>query len=200
MCETNSRKTKMRYFQDPCDENPRSFPCGICSKTVGKTMKAVQCDLCNYWNHIKCDNVDNKTYESLKNSDQSLTHFCKMCKEEIFAFQTLSDEQYITSIVKDININENLNLKTNPTPALKVLINDLENNDNEKESIEINCNYYDFSTAIPNSNKSNNSMFHLNLASLGLHKEELVTSLSLLNFECDCSNRNKDQICKNSDF
>ena len=28
-------------------------------------------------------------------------------------------------------------------------------------------------------------MFHLNLASLGLHKEELVTSLSLLNFEFD---------------
>ena len=28
-------------------------------------------------------------------------------------------------------------------------------------------------------------MFHLNLASLGLHKEELVTSLSLLEFEFD---------------
>ena len=175
----------MRYFQEPGDDKPSSFPCGICSKTVGKRMKAVQCDLCNYWNHIKCDNVDNKTYESLKKSDQSQTHFCKICKEEIFAFQTLSDEQYITSIVKDININENLNLKTNPTPALKVLINDLENHDNDEESIAINCNYYDFSTPIPNSKKNNNSMFHLNLASLGLHKEELVTSLSLLNFEFD---------------
>ena len=28
-------------------------------------------------------------------------------------------------------------------------------------------------------------MFHLNLASLGCHKEELVTSLSLLDFEFD---------------
>ena len=28
-------------------------------------------------------------------------------------------------------------------------------------------------------------MFHLNLASLGLHKDELVTSLSLLDFEFD---------------
>ena len=28
-------------------------------------------------------------------------------------------------------------------------------------------------------------MFHLNLASLGLHKDELVTSLSLLSFEFD---------------
>ena len=28
-------------------------------------------------------------------------------------------------------------------------------------------------------------MFHLNLASLGCHKEELVTSLSLLNFRFD---------------
>ena len=28
-------------------------------------------------------------------------------------------------------------------------------------------------------------MFHLNLASLGLHKDELVTTLSLLDFEFD---------------
>ena len=53
------------------------------------------------------------------------------------------------------------------------------------EPAAINCSYYDLLTPVTNSNKDNNSMFHLNLASLGLHKEELVTSLSLLNFEFD---------------
>ena len=145
-------------------------------------MKSIQCDICNYWNHIKCDLVDNKTYDSYKKNSLPFTHYCKICREEIFAFQALTDDEYVTSIVKDVNISEDLNLKSNPTPALKVLINDLEN---EEESITINSKYYDFSTPVPNSNKNNNSMFHLNIASLGLHKEELVTSLSLLNIDFD---------------
>ena len=95
-------------------------------------MKAIQCDLCNYWNHIKCDGVDNKTYESLKKSDDdSVTHFCKICKDEIFAFQTLSDEQYITSIVKNIDVKEDLNLRTSPSTSLKTLINDFSSHNTD---------------------------------------------------------------------
>ena len=37
-------------------------------------------------------------------------------------------------------------------------------------------------------------MFHLNLASLGLHKDELVTSLSLLDFEFDMIAASKTKI------
>ena len=175
----------MRYFNDPpeIEINPR-FPCGICNKNVNSNHKAVQCDLCNYHNHIKCDGVDNKTYDILVKSDDSVSHYCKICKEEIFAFQSLTDDQYIASIVKGIDVSENLNLRLFPPPALKILFNDLDNN-NKDETIAINCSYYDFSTPIPNSKKENNSMFHLNIASLGLHKEELVTALSLLNLDFD---------------
>ena len=86
--------------------------------------------------------------------------------------------------MENVEINENLNFKLSPSPILKTLFNSLDNL-NKDESNAINCSYYDFSTPIPNSNKKNNSMFHLNLASLGLHKEELVTALSLMNFEFD---------------
>ena len=48
----------------------------------------------------------------------------------------------------------------------------------------INCDYYDLTSHIPISN-CNHSMFHLNLASLALHKEELSTILSCLDFEFD---------------
>ena len=107
----------MRYFNEPTGNNPR-YPCGICLKNVSQRHRAVQCDLCNYWNHIKCDGVENKTYEALKKSDDSVKHFCKLCKEDIFAFQKLSDDEFFTSIVKNIEIKEDLNLRVTPTETL----------------------------------------------------------------------------------
>ena len=76
----------MRYFIDPpaTEINPR-FPCGICTKNVNTNHKAVQCDLCNYHNHIKCDGIDNKTYEILVKSDDSVLHYCKLCKEYLLS-------------------------------------------------------------------------------------------------------------------
>ena len=125
----------MCYFIEPSGNNPK-YPCGICTKIVSYRHKAIQCDLCNYWNHIKCDNVENKTYETLKKSQ-----------------------------------------------TLKALFNDFSSH-NVDEPSPINCGYYDISSSIPYSN-CNLSMLHLNLASLGLHKEELVTTLSLLDFDFD---------------
>ena len=85
----------MRYFKEP-DQNVvnAKYPCGVCAKNVGKRMKSVQCDLCNFWNHIKCDGIDNKTYEALKRSKESELYYCRICKDEIFPFQALSDDQY----------------------------------------------------------------------------------------------------------
>ena len=175
----------MRYFDDPPQEDQNPFyPCGICSKRVGKRMRAIQCDLCNYWNHINCDGVEYKTYEILKKSKKTDLHYCKICKEDIFPFQSLADDQYLASVIHNIEINENLNFKISPLPARKILFNSLDSH-NKGDSNAINCSYYDFATPIPNSNKKNNSMFHLNIASLGLHKEELVTALSIINFEFD---------------
>ena len=121
--------------------------CRICSKKVGLKHKAVQCDLCEHWNHIKCDGIDNKTYETLKESSDSDKYFCKLCKEETFAFQKLSDDEYFTSIVKNIDIKEDLNLKISPTSTLKTLFNDFSSH-NKDEPSPINCDYYDISTHI----------------------------------------------------
>ena len=78
----------MRYFNEPSEdeENP-VYPCGFCSKKITEKMKSVQCDLCNYWNHIKCDDIDDKTYEALKKSTKSELYYCKVCREEIFLFK-----------------------------------------------------------------------------------------------------------------
>ena len=81
-----------------------------------------------------------------------------------------------------MEIREELNLRTTPSKTLKVMINDLDKKTDETSK---NCAYYDYSTPIPRANNRDQSMFHLNIASLGLHKEELVTSLSLIDFDFD---------------
>ena len=68
----------MKYFVEPIRENPK-YPCGTCKLNVNKTHKAIQCDNCNYWNHIKCDKIDSNLYETLKNSKKH--YISNLCKE-----------------------------------------------------------------------------------------------------------------------
>ncbi len=173
----------MRYFQDPPPEEAETFiySCGACNKTVGKRMRAIQCDLCNFWNHIKCDQIEPSHYEVLKKSDTQ-HHYCKRCKEEHFPFQSLENEQYIASIIHNVNIDDDLNLKINAPPRLRSLFDELNN---RNEDSQINCEYYDYSDSIPYTNDKNKALCHMNIASLNLHKDELETALSLLEFQFD---------------
>ena len=185
----------MRYFVDPPPEMEENFvfPCGVCGKRVGKRMRAIKCDLCNYWNHIKCDGVEPTHYELLKTSDDSASHYCKLCKEDIFPFQSIHNENYIASVVNGIEIKEDLNLKINPSPRLRTLFHDL--NEQNEETL-INCEYYDYSKSIPMSNVKNKSIFHMNIASLSKHKEELEAALSLLDFQFDIIGITETKILK----
>ena len=174
----------MRYFTDPPENESENFvlPCGTCSKRVGKRMRAVQCDICNFWNHIKCDNIDPKYYEKLK-IDPTIFHMCNICREDLFPFHKLSDEHYNASVIHNIDVNDELNLEVTPDPIRNALFNDL-NGLNEDQSA-INCEYYDYSKKIQNLSTKKTAIFHLNIASLGLHKDELETALSLLSFDFD---------------
>ncbi len=42
------------------------YPCGCCNKKVNPRNKAVQCDICNYFNHIRCDGISAYEYEKMK--------------------------------------------------------------------------------------------------------------------------------------
>ena len=49
--------------------NHPKFPCKICVKNVQDKDKAVQCDLCELWIHIKCNNLNYLDYRYLQNCD-----------------------------------------------------------------------------------------------------------------------------------
>ena len=109
----------MRYFIEPSDEDPHPrYPCGTCGKNISARIKAIKCDSCGYWNHIRCDGITPYDYDKMLKLPQTerekIIHLCKICKEECFPFQKISDEEFLTSIIKDIEYNEDLNLRICP--------------------------------------------------------------------------------------
>ena len=44
-------------------------PCAVCKKAVGVKHKAICCDLCCNWVHMKCNKINKQTYEILKNDE-----------------------------------------------------------------------------------------------------------------------------------
>ena len=193
----------IHQFIEPDENDPHAkYPCGTCLRSVSNRNKAFQCDVCNYWNHIKCDGILPYDYDKFLKLPQAVKdkkiHICKKCTENSLPFQKLSDDEFIISVVKNMDYNEDLNLRTCPPPSLKRLFTDFSSH-NEDEPVAINCEYYDTTSPIPNLNGPNHSMFHMNIASLGLHKDELEAALSMLDVEFDIIAITETKIIKDVD-
>ena len=52
--------------------------CSVCGKTVARNHRAVECDACSLWCHIKCGKVNAKTYIDMMNTSQ-LQWTCPVC-------------------------------------------------------------------------------------------------------------------------
>ena len=171
------------YEKDPV------FPCGICNKNINNNHKTIKCSICNYKIHIKCNKIDDVTFEKMKvNLDLFL---CLKCKEDIFPFQKLSDEQFFMTSEKGINKDVDLlNMTIFPNNSLKTYFKDISNinvnaTDEETEEPAINCHYYDINSFNYKNKKDSFSLFHLNIASLSKNKDELETILSMIDLKFD---------------
>ena len=53
---------------------PIKFPCGICQNAVRDGMRAVCCDECDVWYHVKCYSISPAVYKSfVSNLDTSIS-------------------------------------------------------------------------------------------------------------------------------
>ena len=68
------------------------FPCLVCNTTVAKKQRAVQCDLCNSWVHIACNNLNLYTYWKLQ-KDKSPWH-CMCCFRKELAYGSINDTKF----------------------------------------------------------------------------------------------------------
>ena len=178
----------MEHFEEPEDNNP-NYPCGICNKIITRNKKYIRCNICNFRIHIKCNQTDEVTYQKMTQYEESM--ICIKCNENNLPFFNTSQE---TNNILSISPSNN---------SLKLFfkgINDLMNNQNinDEDNIPpINCKYEDISSFNYKTNNRDISLFHLNIASLGKHKEELETILTMLKVKFDIIGITETKIKKN---
>ena len=171
--------------------------CSICSKKVANNHKAILCDLCNSWAHIKCNKLSTNDYEKFKN-DPNLEFTCMQCNHTIFPFMSLNNDQFYTFVKKGVLLNDESTLELNLSPDQKMFMDRITNqikshkfdiSDDEIDEFEdtVNCKYYsadDFRKE-KFSNSSSFSVLHLNIHSIERHIDELQVVLDQLKFKFD---------------
>lgn len=166
------------------------YPCGVCKKVVKSRDKALCCDLCQNWVHIKCNYITPNEYENYKNDPADW--YCIKCIRNILPFSNVDNgDFYRTRHALDINNNVTLSFKEKAND----IIDSLQESSNAEQQ---NLSYYN----VDDSNKlkiNENSLkiLHLNISSITSHIDNLKTLLSLLKKKFDIICLSETRIFKN---
>ena len=184
------------------------FPCKICKNNVTNSDQAIQCDLCDSWVHIKCNDLNFIDYKFLQNSNDPW--FCISCCSEIFPFSTVKNKNFISNFYDSNKANnivdKDSSLLLKPSEHLKHLVNQFNNvssppgdiNSEDPENTisskyyknTISSKYYDTDELknLKITSKSNSlSLFCINACSLSKNFDDLQHLLC-------CANKNFDII------
>ena len=164
-------------------------PCGICNKSVASNHRAIQCETCKFWIHIKCNNISPPQYTKYMSDDDPW--ICAKCIKTNLPFSEIDNKLFYLN-QQGISTQSNIEkIKLSIKPADKNLINQItnliiENTNPENENRKF-CNYYDVDkfTKTKFKPESNFSLLHLNIASLQFHVDDLKILLQLLDFPFD---------------
>ena len=88
-----------------CNVSYLKFPRRICAKNVRDKDKAVQCDLYEFYIHIKCNNLNYLDYRYLLNYDK-LCYFIECCST-IFPFNSLLSNKNFLACCTSTNSDSN---------------------------------------------------------------------------------------------
>ena len=168
-------------------------------KKVSENVKAVPCDLCELWVHIKCNNLNYLDYRYLQNSNESW--YCIECCSTIFPFNSLSSNKNFLACCAntdnnttqwiDLKNDRNSSLSLKLSSNLEFLVNLFNNatpeNNDDPEKI-CSSKYYDIeemhNIEIPHKNKSL-SLFHINACFLKKKFDKLQHLLSCAKADFD---------------
>ena len=157
------------------------FPCKICENSVARNHKAIQCDKCHLWVHIKCNKTNTQTYRLLERD--GTTWYCISCSKDLFPFFSLNDNDFHTTIqgqkIKFISVNKKRSSSEN------VLLDKLSDAING-ENLENSSSFFDIDNV--NTEFSKNQFdrihfFHMNISSLCHNFDELQTLLARINIK-----------------
>ena len=98
----------LRSDSDLNTPNNLRWPCNICNKNVTPSMKAIQCDSCNKWIHIKCNDISAVEYDYFSSTNDDIDWNCLYCtlkfNHEKFPF-TLVDDVDIYKLINSDSVN-----------------------------------------------------------------------------------------------
>ena len=158
---------------------PAQFSCKICNNRVAKNHKAVECDNCVVWVHIKYNKINTQTYKYLQK--ESCAWYCIFCSSKIFPFSNLKENDFhkifhckkvkFLTITKKRNQNEQ---------RLSEKLNDAIDKEDPKNSssyLHVNQLNNNFSE-----NEFNGTNFlHMNMSSICRNFDDPQTLLAKIN-------------------
>ena len=130
--KTNPTRTRKRLFQCfllicgdvEMNPGPIRFPCGIYGKPVAKNQKALQCDICDVWSHMRSQCLNITPEEYLKQGQSDDPWYCPGCLSTKTALQdetrnripiVLSNSEQIISSNYTILLHNDLNTEADTT-------------------------------------------------------------------------------------
>ena len=175
--------------------------CSICTKRVNLNQKFFTCNQCNHRIHITCNDISPKEYIALCAEARTKDWICFYCSvinsAEIFPFTLETDESLLA--LKNISLPS----LTHLTPSLEItsqlrnLPNLSDYDIDENLRVHINSQYYkveDLSSL--EASKNEFSIFHMNIRSLPLHCDELISLLSNVSIEFKVSGLSEIKLSK----
>ena len=110
------------------------FPCKICKINNKNKDSAVQCGICQFWIHIKCNKLDHIDYKYIQGSNDPW--YCISCCDKI-PFGTLTNNNFLSladsppdaglTNNRDAYISINSALSFKPFSDLSLLFNQFNN-------------------------------------------------------------------------
>ena len=74
--------------------NTANDPCGICHKNIPSNQRAIFCNNCNFYVHMKCIDLSAAEYKELE-KESDVSWFCKKCTIVMFPFGLLTKEEFL---------------------------------------------------------------------------------------------------------
>ena len=74
-----AKENRYVYRSKPITKKKFKNPCGICHKSVNDNQKAILCDMCDLWIHMKCNGTTVKEYEMYCKEDDNIPWMCILC-------------------------------------------------------------------------------------------------------------------------
>ena len=72
-----------------------NVPCGICHRNIHSNQKAIFCNNCNFYVHIKCNDISASEYKELENESDDVSWFCNKCTSDMFPFGSLANDKVL---------------------------------------------------------------------------------------------------------